>query len=113
MIPFVDKMSVSDSLLNVSKSVLNYATIIDKPQRKTSASSLQANNNKEYNEFKKDILSTDEYNTPLQSSPKLGEQQNHYNRIDEKKDKRLVRSNSQSSTTSSPEIKNTRSPKLK
>ncbi|MBP3261404.1 hypothetical protein [Pseudobutyrivibrio sp.] len=28
MIPFVDKMSVSDSLLNVSKSVLNYATII-------------------------------------------------------------------------------------
>ena len=29
MFPFVDKMSVSDSLLNVSKSVLNYATIID------------------------------------------------------------------------------------
>ena len=28
MFPFVDKMSVSDSLLNVSKSVLNYATII-------------------------------------------------------------------------------------
>ncbi|MBQ7470548.1 MAG: hypothetical protein IJS76_08995 [Pseudobutyrivibrio sp.] len=70
-------------------------------------------NNKEYNEFKKDILSKDEYNTPLQSSPKLGEQQNHYDRIDEKKDKRLVRGNPQSSTTSSPEIKNTRSPRLK
>ena len=28
MIPFFDKQSVSDSLLNVSKSVLNYATII-------------------------------------------------------------------------------------
>ena len=28
MFPFVDKMSVSDSLLNVSKSVLNYATIV-------------------------------------------------------------------------------------
>ena len=70
-------------------------------------------NNKEYNEFKKDILSKDEYNTPLQSSPKFGEQQNHYDRIDEKKDKRLVRGNPQSSTTSSPEIKNTRSPKLK
>ena len=68
---------------------------------------------KEYNEFKKDILSKDEYNTPLQSSPKLGEQQNHYDRIDEKKDKRLVRGNPQSSTTSSPEIKNTRSPRLK
>ncbi|MBE5902716.1 MAG: hypothetical protein E7275_00385 [Pseudobutyrivibrio sp.] len=70
-------------------------------------------NNKEYNEFKKDILSKDEYNTPLQSSPILGEQQNHYDRIDEKKDKRLVRGNPQSSTTSSPEIKNTRSPRLK
>ncbi len=88
-------------------------TRTNKPQRKTSASSLQANNNKEYNEFKRDILSKDEYNTPLHSSPKFGEQQNHYDRIDEKKDKRLVRGNPQSSTTSSPEIKNTRSPKLK
>ena len=85
----------------------------NKPQQKTSASSLQANNNKEYNEFKKEILSTDEYNTPLKSSPKLGEQKYHYDRIDEKKDKRLVRGNPQSSTTSSPEIKNTRSPRLK
>ncbi|WP_405376421.1 hypothetical protein [Pseudobutyrivibrio sp.] len=67
----------------------------------------------DYSSFKKGILSTDEYNTPLQSSPKFGEQQNHYDRIDEKKDKRLVRGNPQSSTTSSPEIKNTRSPKLK
>ena len=67
----------------------------------------------DYSSFKKDILSKDEYNAPLQSSPKFGEQQNHYNRIDEKKDKRLVRGNPQSSTTSSPEIKNTRSPKRK